>query len=1435
MKGMIRIAVAVLCVLSLQSLRGAVDIDPRPESRVITYGDGRGYANAFDIGVVEFSAYCTDTRDTRNMFNLYGDKQRDVFYSFTLARPMYVAVTHAGSELCFTQAVFVRISRNEEFELEEQVVATTGTYDREIALGFFGDWFRDEPENGDNPTCVFARLDAGKYYIISAGQSSNSGLNDGIIRTNFYAYALPGESYERCIDLGTYNSDFMIGDGFRMEDLPLMANSITRYYKLTFEKSMSVHISGFFQKMDIQDIMHKRLCSPAPGQKCDLPAGTYFLIVDYDVVPEGGGVQLSGEPYNTQGDTFDNPIDAGAFSDSFHYESLKDTSFFSDDYGIYPTNDIFFRFTLARPMYVNMRMSNLNGGTYMALLNDREEEVLSSDKGVIISRKLVPGTYFLVTKGKSSNGSFFVYIDGKYDEETSLDLSKNMNYIRTTLPLVAVAAPDDGVAGRTSVDYYDFLGRYVQQVQVKASPHNTDLVSAVEYDKFGQETKRWLTVPYLQRGAYVTPDEYGFEAVSFYGDSKAFTEQRHDVSPLFRPVESYNPGSEWRLAGRSVKTVCRVNGPGECKRFAVDKSNAVWRLDEQGTYLPGALSVTEITDEDNKTTVSFADSEGRVLLRRRYDGTQALDTYYVYDFLGNLCWVLPPMAASARSEDILHYAYQYRYGKFGRRVVKQVPGSGEVRCVYNSLDMVVAMQDAKMASTHKWLLSIPDRMGRISVSAICGDIIPENLDRLDVWVKPSNSATGSFGYEWDVPQGVLPAPLPALAELEILQVNYYDSYEFLDADGSAAELRYTADPDYGKRFGTDSDKVCHKGLLTGALKTIIGTSRMVATANYYDYRMRPVQIRTLTPEGTLHVVKSKYDFAGQVLSRQETLHPTSASSADVLESCFAYDRAGRLLSDTTILNNGIPAFTRYSYDEVGRQVTVTQGSGIDTIRTTDTHNIRGWITSRRNDMFSMSLAYNAPRHAETQPSYAGNISEWTWRQGASGSENSYVFSYDGLSRLVDTRQYVDGRPNERFVEKDLSYDNNGNILSLTRLEDGDPSDAFQYVYSGNRLAALSDGVKEYNYDYDLNGNITHDGLNNLDNVYNSLNLLEKVDRAGVAVAKYSYLSDGTKLSALSADDTGLMYFGSFVYNRQGEDLSLESVGFTGGRFVATAGGVEPHYYLTDHLGSVRVVMNSAGEVVERNDYYPFGLRWNDTGQQLSDNRYRYNGKEDQLFVSVPYSDYGARMYDPVSARWTAVDPLAEKFYSTGTYVFCTGDPVRFVDPDGKQVVTTPILGMNSPLLSVNDPLLLSTKPTMVRMVRVNQSLNKGVRIAGRKINMERIVSGRKIETEQLQRMGLSKNNKPIAQIDPKTGQKGTTVPDGLKNGRTVEIKNVKNQNLTKQLRLQEKISQGNGDRPILRINKEAQLSEPLKNSSFEIQTYSIFIPLINDDVRESHN
>jgi RHS repeat-associated protein len=82
------------------------------------------------------------------------------------------------------------------------------------------------------------------------------------------------------------------------------------------------------------------------------------------------------------------------------------------------------------------------------------------------------------------------------------------------------------------------------------------------------------------------------------------------------------------------------------------------------------------------------------------------------------------------------------------------------------------------------------------------------------------------------------------------------------------------------------------------------------------------------------------------------------------------------------------------------------------------------------------------------------------------------------------------------------------------------------------------------------------------------------------------------------------------------------------------------------------------------------MQWQDPNAQISDNRWLYNGKERQT-TGMPdgthFLDYGARIYDPRIARWTAIDPLAEISRRWTPYNYALSNPLRYIDPDGRFV------------------------------------------------------------------------------------------------------------------------------------------------------------------------
>ncbi len=93
-----------------------------------------------------------------------------------------------------------------------------------------------------------------------------------------------------------------------------------------------------------------------------------------------------------------------------------------------------------------------------------------------------------------------------------------------------------------------------------------------------------------------------------------------------------------------------------------------------------------------------------------------------------------------------------------------------------------------------------------------------------------------------------------------------------------------------------------------------------------------------------------------------------------------------------------------------------------------------------------------------------------------------------------------------------------------------------------------------------------------------------------------------------------------------------------------------------------------GEVVQMDDYYPFGVVFNSySSENAKPQNYKSNGKELQEELSIGWYDYQARQYDPFTGRWTTVDPLSEVSRRWSPYVYCYDNPIRFIDPDGMRV------------------------------------------------------------------------------------------------------------------------------------------------------------------------
>ncbi len=311
----------------------------------------------------------------------------------------------------------------------------------------------------------------------------------------------------------------------------------------------------------------------------------------------------------------------------------------------------------------------------------------------------------------------------------------------------------------------------------------------------------------------------------------------------------------------------------------------------------------------------------------------------------------------------------------------------------------------------------------------------------------------------------------------------------------------------------------------------------------------------------------------------------------------------------------------------------------------------------------------------------------------------------GLCSLV----YLQNRENYGMR---CAYDLMGNIVSLRRNglhDDGthDEIDDLRYTYDGNKVIKVDDSAidpvykdcftfvdgadDETEYEYDENGNLTKDLNRGICRIgYNCLNLPSEVDFTDGSRIAYAYDGGGRKLrvdyyiNPLTASlpqltgGTGAAGGNALVHtwtdycaNKVYENDTLKMSLFDGGYVSYDVNGDAPssspsyHFYVKDHLGDNRLVLGENGETEQVNHYYPFGGLMGGSVNLASSQRYKYNGKELDRTHGLDWYDYGARMYDPVLARWMVPDPLAEKHYGVSPYAYCHDDPINAIDPDGR--------------------------------------------------------------------------------------------------------------------------------------------------------------------------
>jgi len=437
-----------------------------------------------------------------------------------------------------------------------------------------------------------------------------------------------------------------------------------------------------------------------------------------------------------------------------------------------------------------------------------------------------------------------------------------------------------------------------------------------------------------------------------------------------------------------------------------------------------------------------------------------------------------------------------------------------------------------------------------------------------------------------------------------------------------------------------------------------------------------------------------YDEAGREVAFIRDVE-TSAGT-ETLTRTTSYDLDGRLdVVAYASENNPAPLAYRHHYNANGHLERVSRPSdnaifwevqAVDDYGQLEVEQLgNGVEITRSYEMFTGRIS---GLKSET-PSTV--IQDWTYGYDNNGNLDTRtdvrtgeetIFTLDQLDRL--RRAFTTDGATEVYDEE-YTYDELGNITSKSVSDAGASADLWDYEYHlppqgrQRRLNQVTlNGGSSQTYQYDDAGNldVKFGSLQGtMYAAYTRQNMPAGLGASGTS-SSITFGYDALNARVRKTDSYGETIYLDDAFSRA---TSTSTTGYTerlviaGGRgqvaeIVRAPSGADTISYVhTDPLGTVEVITDDDGDVVERRSYEAFGKRRDVTGTSPYGSRGDYTGHElDEAFGLI---NMKARFYDPEIGRFIAPDPIIANPTSTqgiNPYSYVSNNPATLIDPLGMQ-------------------------------------------------------------------------------------------------------------------------------------------------------------------------
>lgn len=678
-----------------------------------------------------------------------------------------------------------------------------------------------------------------------------------------------------------------------------------------------------------------------------------------------------------------------------------------------------------------------------------------------------------------------------------------------------------------------------------------------------------------------------------------------------------------------------ISAGGETAQGAVTTSYEVRAWTHNSTT--NNYIVTTIEDEAGHEVETWTDGWGRKVRTVSDPNGKAAETIFEYDELGNLTKVISP------NNSVTTYAYT----KKGELTSTTSPDAGTVNYKYDRAGNLRFSQDAKQAGNSEVTFYTYDELGRVLKQGVATATF-SNLDGNSSYSFETNSSNWKGVYAYDVKPSTSQAPW-----------NQFSSFI------SGTSVTHTTG-----------------SLVARAWRVVDGVSSEIGSnpwqVEIYSYnsegQLEDKWIRTGNKSGWDTDLSYSYNRQGEIITRGVTVGSQS------LYQFYEYNQRGLLSAVYAHTTNSKPlaAEVSYSYTATGAidQIDYKGSKDVDYAYT-----IRDWV-----EEINSIGSPNGNFAAYYDYTDNGNVSKAQFhnpQNQITGHDHYHQsFTYDGLNRLTSADYGTGSSGSSPYFDlTGLTYDDAGNLTGLKRDDDtGSLIDNLSYSYgsNSNRLQSISDGVsatseswdaEDASFGYDANGNLTSQSGKISNISYDFRNLPVEFSMSGGADVVANYNADGQRI--LKELQGGGWQF--YVMDGQQTLAVIDNNGFShfnlvgNGTFGRWESGGDRRYYITDHLGSTRAVVDDAGTVLETFDYYPFGLLMPGRTSTSGNTMEKFTGHELDEEVGLNLFYAGARYLDPALGRWHSVDPLAAKYPGWSPYNYVLNNPVNAFDPDGRDV------------------------------------------------------------------------------------------------------------------------------------------------------------------------